>query len=396
MITPSLGDRSLFPTLAPRAYLNHCAISPLSTPVVNKIVEITTDYAARGTGAFWRWREAMAALKVQLAALIGAAPGDLALTPNTTWGVTAIATCLPWRRGDRVVVFSGEFPTNVTPWQRAAELHGLEVVMLDVDDFALDPALGLDRLTAELERGVRLVATSSTQFNTGLTMPVGAMAAACHAHGAELFVDGIQSVGLIPLDVDALKIDYMTCGSHKWLMGPEGTGFLYVRPGRAEHLRPHLAGWLSHEEPTRFLFEGAGHLRYDRPIRKTADFLEGGAPNVAGLAALSASVALLAQLGQPALFDHANAYLDALEAPLIDRGFTSLRSPRPQARSGILALKPPPGVEIVALWRALTDAGVSCTMPDGLLRFAPHWPNHLDEIPFVLSQIDTLTPRAVF
>jgi selenocysteine lyase/cysteine desulfurase len=239
-------------------------------------------------------------------------------------------------------------------------------------------------------RPVRLVAVSFVQFQTGLRMPLAEIAALCHRNGAELFVDGIQGVGCVPLDVRATGIDYLTCGSHKWLMGIEGAGFLYVRPERVAALRPVLAGWLSHENGVGFLFEGDGHLRYDRPIRRRADFLESGAMNTVGCAALEAAVDRLLELGIEAVFAHVQSYLDRLERELVARGFTSLRAAQPSGRSGILSVRPPEHLGLIEVWQQLGQAGITCTIPDGCLRFAPHWPNAPSELDTVLAVVDLL------
>ncbi|HJL15967.1 MAG TPA: aminotransferase class V-fold PLP-dependent enzyme [Sandaracinaceae bacterium LLY-WYZ-13_1] len=382
----ALEDRGLFPDLEAFAYLNHAAISPPSTEVRRAVQAVLDTYARRGVGAFGAWRAQRERLRARLAGLVGAAPEDLALVSSTTRSVVDVALCFPWVPGDRVLCLRGEFPTNVTPWQRAAETFDLELTFLDVADFATDE--GLAKLDAELDRGLRLVAVSAVEFQTGLRMPVEAIAARCRDAGAQVFVDAIQAVGVVPVDVARWGVDYLGCGSHKWLMGLEGAGFLYVKPGRAEALVPRVAGWLSHEDPLTFLFEGPGHLRYDRPIRPEPTFLESGAMNGAGFAALEASVAQIEALGTEAIFAHVQRYHDALEPALRDRGFASERSEDPSRRSGILALRPPDGVDLGALVRALGERGVACTMPDGRLRFAPHWPNALAEVPRVIEALD--------
>ena len=385
-----LGDRSLFPDLEARAYLNHAAVSPVSSAVRHAVTAALDDYARRGVGAIGAWIEQRTRLRGKLAALIGARPEEIAFVPNTTSGVTDIALCFPWQRRDRVVLFTGEFPANVTPWQRAAELHHLETTFLSLEPFARSADEGLESLRVELARGVRLVAVSLVQFQTGLRMPVEAMAKLCQKHGAQLFVDGIQGVGAVPIDVERSGVDYLACGGHKWLMGLEGAGFLYVRQKRAAQLRPHVAGWLSHRNGLSFLFEGSGHLRYDRPIKQTAEFVEGGAYNTLGYAGLEASVDLLAQVGIDSIHAHANAYLDVLEPLLVERGFQSLRSSSSDARSCILGTIPPEGRPVTELHRALAARGIAVTIPDGVLRFAPSWPNSVAEIPGVMAAIDAV------
>jgi len=383
-----LGDRSLFPDLGAQVYVNHGAISPPSLAVRAAVVGVIDDYAAHGVAAFPRGLAQRSELREKLGRLIGAGGADIALMPNTTRGVSDVALCFPWRRGDRVILLDGEFPSNVTPWQRAAELFGLEIAWIPVAEFLASEEQGLARLERELERGARLCAVSAVEFQTGLRMPVEAMATLCHRAGAEIFVDAVQCCGAVPIDVAAAGIDYLAAGGHKWLMGLEGTGFLYVSPDRIDALRPNVAGWLSHEDAVGFLLRGAGLLRYDRPIKKRADFLEGGNVNTAGLAGLGAALDLILQLGVPEIFAHVNGILDPLEAGLLERGFHSLRSRDPRQRSCTLSMLPPRAESAVELHRLLGARGVSCSVPDGLLRFTPHWPNDLGQVSEVLAAVD--------
>jgi len=383
----SFGSRALFPHLKPVAYLNHSAISPPSLPVQSAVHAVLADYAERGVDAFVSWMAQRDRLRADLSELINARPEDIGFVPNTTQGIINMAMCMPWRPGDRIVLFDGEFPTNITPWQRAAKEFDLELVFLSLAGFD-DTGNGLARLKAELQRGVRLVAVSAVQFQTGQRLPLDDMGQLCREYGALFSVDAIQACGVVPVDVQASQIDFLACGSHKWLMGLEGCGFIYIRPERVRTLIPRLAGWLSHEDGLGFLFDGSGHLRYDRPIRKRADFVEVGAYNVTGFAALEASLSLIQQLGVSNIHAHVNAYLDVLEAGLIDRGFVSARADRRANQSGILSVLPPDGVALSSLVESLSVQHVSCSMPDGRLRFAPHWPNDVAEVPQVLAAID--------
>jgi cysteine desulfurase/selenocysteine lyase len=378
-----LGDRSLFPELTARAYLAHASISPVSARIRAAVEALLDDYERGGALAYARWAAQRRRLREQLAELVGARSEDIALVSSTTRGISDIALCIPWSPGDRVLLFCGEFPANVTPWQRAAELYSLKRRFLDARDYLEDPAGALSALEAELALGARLVAVSAVEFQTGLRMPLARMAEICHAHGAELAVDAVQACGAVPVDVVKEQIDYLSSGAHKFLMGLEGAGFVYVSPRVVGRLRPRVAGWLSHEQPDSFLHAGPGHLRYDRPIRQSADFLEGGTLSAVGFAALGASVEVLLELGVPAIFSHVNRYLDELEPLVVARGFRSLRAPDPERRSCILSFLPKPGMNLEQLRTALGKRGVVCAIPDGLLRFAPHWPNHLDEIPLV-------------
>ncbi len=384
---PQLGDRALFPDLEGTAYLAHAAISPLSIPVCERIAEVVTDYGRGGMVGFARWAPRLRQVRQDLAAMISADPSEVAFVANTTQGVIDIAFGMPWRKGDRVVLFDGEFPANVTPWQQAGEEFGLDLCWLSLDPFQRSVDEGLAELERVLDRGVRIVAVSAVQYKTGLQMPLADMAALCHKYEAEIFVDAIQALGATPVDV-SWGIDYLSSGSHKHLMGAEGAGFLYVAERCAATLKPRLAGWLGRKESAAFLMGDEPCLSYDDPFKLGAQALETGTSNVIGLAALGASIELLSQLGVPAIHAHVDAYLDQLEAGLIERGFRSHRAKAAALRSTLLSVTVPEDVRLSKLGAALRGRGVVCNTPDGLMRFAPHWPNAHSEVPEVLAAFD--------
>jgi len=397
-----LGSRALWPRLQWRIHANFASVSPASEPVLAFAAAQMRDMAERGAAAFVSWIGQRERLRGRLAALCSCDPADVGLLGNTTAGVTAIALSQPWPTGSTVLGFAGEFPANVTPWQQAAALFNLHLELLPLPDPAgPDPAADLltrveDRLRG-LQHGpnpVFVVAISAVQFQTGWQAPLGQLAALCHRYCARLSVDAVQALGLVPLDLPALGIDFLACGSHKWLMGPEGGGLLYVAPQHLQDWQPRTAGWLSHQDPVEFLFRGAGHLRYDRPIRQRADQVEGG--NVAGpsLAGLEMAVALIQQLPAQAIWDHVQAWHDAVEPGLLAMGFESLRARDDGGRSGILALRPPVDVDPVVLQRLVVRRGVLCSLPDGLLRLAPHWCSPLAECAEVVAVIQEAVAEA--
>jgi selenocysteine lyase/cysteine desulfurase len=384
----ALGDRSLYPDLQAKAYLAHAAVAPVSTLVKEAVSRLLASYAAQGNGAFFEWMEQREKLREKLGRLIGAKGEDIALSSGTSRGLTDIALSLPWRTGDKVVLFDREFPANVCPWQRAAELFGLELAFVDTSRAIADTGGVLDQVETVLRGGARLVAVSAVQFQTGLRMPLEGLGRLCARYGAELCVDAIQACGVIPLNVEQLGIDYLVTGGHKWLLGPEGVGFVYARAERARALVPRTSGWLSHEDGTSFLFAGKGQLRYDRPIKQSIQMLEGGSCSALGFAALEAGIEPLLALTPAAILAHVGAYLDPLERGLVARGFRSLRAVDPASRSAILTLDPPDGVGATELSNALKARGVYASMPDGLLRLAPHFSNAPSEIETVLAAVD--------
>lgn len=385
---PTLGSRELFPDLEPLVYCNHAALSPPSWPVRRAMQNALVDFGRRGASAYGTHISQRNRLRGKLAQLIGVSADELAFIPNTSYGVTAIAFSFPWRAKDRVVLFEGEFPANVTPWLQAAKHFDLTPVMLSLRDFQESDEVGLAKLEEALQQGARLVAVSAVQFQSGLRMPLAAMAKVCHAHGAELFVDAIQALGIVPLDARTLGIDYLASGGHKWLMGPEGTGILYVRKERGGALVPNLASWLSQEDGLRFLLEGPNLMRYGAPFKQGSAMFETGCVNAIGLVGLEAALDLVMALGPQTILTHAMRWADGIESGLVERGFTSLRAAEEARRSGILSLLPPVGISVVDLQRALATRGVIAATPDGALRLSPHWENNLDEAEQVLLSTD--------
>jgi selenocysteine lyase/cysteine desulfurase len=384
----ALGDRSLYPHLEADAYLAYAATAPVSSLVKVAVNRVLDDYAKQGNVAFFDWIEQRERLRTKLGKLVGAPASDIALTSGTTRGISDLALCLPWQAGERIVLFDREFPANVSPWQNAARLFGLRLELVSMAHAVEDEDSFMRPLATLLEEGARLVAVSAVQFQTGLKMPLARIAQLCARYGAELCVDAIQACGVVPLDAPALGIDYLLTGGHKWLLGPEGVGFVYARPERARALVPRTAGWLSHEDGTRFLFAGPGELRYDRPIKTSLQMLEGGSSSTLGFAAMEAGIEPILSLSPAAIFAHVNLYLDRLEPAVVDRGFRSRRAPVTEGRSCILSFEPPPGISAADLVSQLRSRGVFASMPDGLLRFAPHFPNAQSEIETVLAALD--------
>ncbi|MBI5608515.1 MAG: aminotransferase class V-fold PLP-dependent enzyme [Deltaproteobacteria bacterium] len=383
---PQLGDRSLFPHLQVPYYANFAAISPPSQPVEQAVAAQVRDVAERGSGSFVTWIGARKALKEQLASLIGAHADDLGLAPNTTMGVAAIAFGIDLHPGDRILCVRGEFPANVVPWQQAARRFGATVDFLPAPEAFATARDWLNECSHLLP--AKILAVSAVRFDTGWRAPLAELAELCHRHGTQLAVDAVQAVGVVPLDVTALGVDYLACGSHKWLMAPEGSGLLYVRPGLAEALHKTLAGWLSVADPADFLTRGPGLLRYDKPVRDRADFLEGANLAASSCAGLAASVTILQRIGVSNIYQHVQQWHDALEPYLLRRGFTSLRPREAERRSGILACRPPAGVDVVALQARLAEHGVSCSIPNGNLRFSAHWPSPLAEVAGLTDRLE--------
>lgn len=370
----TLGSRDLYPRLQFPIYLAHSAIAPISIPVEKRMKETMMAYAQQGMGCVMQFVEERESLRSSLAQLLNASPKEIALTKNTSEGIIAVAQSLPWKTGDKIILFEGEFPSNITPWLQVAKQQQLNPIFLSKPE---SPQKVLDEVETTLKKGAKLLSLSAVQFQTGFRMPLEEIGILCNQYDCLFFVDAIQACGVMPINVKAQHIDFLSTGGHKWLMGVEGTACTYIREDRLPLLQHRFASWLSHQDGLSFLFEGAGLLRYDRPIKEDASFLEGGVANAIGFSGLDASVNLLLEIGIEHIFLHTQRYLDPLEEEMLHLGFQSLRVKG--AESSILSLIPPKGFTVMDLVPKYAHKGVCITGPDGLLRIAPHWCNNHQE-----------------
>ncbi len=384
----ALGDPTPIARVEAAVYLAYAAVSPVTLGVRAAVDAVLNDFARHGRGAVLNWVRQRERLREKFAAFLGTQAANLAFSTGTTRGILDLALSIPWRSGDRIVLFDGEFPANVVPWQSVSGLFDLRVERLPRPD----PRRGEDALLGPLETalkaGARLVALSAVQFQSGLRAPLERVSALCHHYGAELAVDAIQACGVVPIDVAATKVDYLVTGAHKWLMGMEGAAVIYAEPSSARALVPRTAGWLSLHDGTRFLFEGPGELDYDRPVMEQLRYLEAGSAGSVSFAALEAALDPIVELTPERILEHVTSYLAPLETALMERGFQSQRASDPALCSGILSVLPPAGFTAAALCHGLERRGVIASNPDGLLRFAPHYPNAPSELPIVLGALD--------
>jgi len=396
---PRLGSRALYPELEFDAYLAHAAISPLNLAAKTHIEQLLSDTARGGALAFLPWSAQRARLRALFSTLWNIPAEDVALTAGTSYGIRDLALALPLQEADEIITFDGEFPANVSSFRLVAEQKGAKVHFLSrPDPRAADvDAQVLEGLEQRLRAGARFIAVSAVQFQTGYAMPLRAITELARRFGAFVLVDAIQAAGAMPLNLTELDVDAATVGAHKWLLGIEGAGALYIKRSFYQTLKPITLGWTSLEGGEDFLFQGKGKLSYTLPCRSSALAFEGSTPNVAGFAALEAGLSICLALQPGAIFQHIQSYHDQLEPELLALGLTSMRTRAGSGRSGLLSFDLPEGIELSVLLRELRARGVMASSPDGLLRFAPHFSNSLDEIPRVVEAVRralSATPRA--
>lgn len=319
-----------------------------------------------------------AAARSAAAQLIHADPEEIALAPNTSTGLHLAAGALPLRAGDVVLLSDREFPANVYPWL-ARRRSGVVVERVPVTPQGFpDEARLLERLA---DPRVRVLAISAVQFSSGFRADLARLGAACRATGAYLVVDAIQALGAVPVDVRALPVDLLACGGQKWLLGPWGSGFCYVRRELVRELTPPMSGWLSY----RGMEDFSNLLSYDDQLVDDARRFETASAATQDQLGLTASIGLLLELGVEAIA----AYLRALGDPVLEwaagRGVRIASPTDPTHRSQIVCLAPPDAREA---HRRLRQAGIVTSLREGAIRLAPHCYNTIEEMEKVVDVLE--------
>ena len=273
--------RDQFPVTGSLIYLNHAAVAPLCKPAADAMKHLADDALQFGSLHYDQWLAAYEGLREAAARLIGASAREIAIVKNTSEGIAMVATGIDWKAGDKIVVFREEFPANMLPW-KILEDHGVRLECLSVED-------PLDKIDAACQ-GARLLAISFVQYLSGYRADLNAIGEICRRHGCFFFVDAIQGLGAFPLDVERAQIDALAADGHKWLLGPEGCGILYVRRDRLDGIRPVEFGWTN-------VAKYNDYASRDLTLRPDAGRYECGTLNTIGCFGLRAALEFLLEVG---------------------------------------------------------------------------------------------------
>jgi cysteine desulfurase / selenocysteine lyase len=355
--------RAAMPTASRVAYFDHAAVAPLPSPTRDSIRAWLDQATDEGDVAWTGWARRLEEVRRRAAAMIDAEPAEIALVPNTTSGISLVAEGYPWQAGDNVVTLANEFPSNQYAWMNLAS-RGVELRRVEVAGGVVD----LDRIEAACDSRTRILTVSWVGFATGWRIDVRQVAALCQRRGCLFFLDAIQGLGVFPLDVRADGIDFLAADGHKWMLGPEGAGLLFIRREHLPMLRPLMVGWNS-------VTQGNDYSRVELNLRPDAARYEGGSQNMVGFIGLGASLDLLAELGvgpkASPVAEHVLAITDYACDRLLELG-AELLAPRTAGhRSGIVTFKLP-GHDANEIRRRLEAAGIIVRCRSGGVRISPH------------------------
>lgn len=370
--------RSEFALPAYSVYLNHAAVSPLPFRVISAVDGALRE-AAPGADQIWSRRLAECdRIRGAAARLMGAGHAqEVAFVPNTSSGLSYIAEGLEWKDGDNVVTAECEFPSNLYPWLGLVD-RGVDVRRVR----EVDGAVSLEAIERALTPRTRVVALSWVEYATGFRFDLRALAKLCRAHDALLVIDAIQGLGALPLDVSEAGVDVCVSGSHKWLLGGEGIGLLYVSDRVLDKVRPVVRGWFSVEAPLGPVVDPPAYL-------PGAARFQPGTMNVAGIYGLGAAIDWLLEIGAERVGERVLTLAKRVERGLARLGFSLAAARAPGSESGIVSGEHPER-SARELCAALAKRDVQVAHRVGRLRISAHFYNTEEEIDACLSALAEL------
>lgn len=359
-----------FPIQRNLIWLHHAGIAPLCEPAARAMRDFATQASEWASYRYPTWLDTYEGFRVAAARLIGAGPREIAIVKNTSEGIATVQLGIDWKPGDRVVAFREEFPANYYPW-KLLESKGISVEWLSI----YDPLDWIERAA----KSARLLAISHVNYLTGHRVDLEAIGAICKQNGTFFLVDAIQGLGVFPIDVERMHIDALSADGHKWLMGPEGCGILYIRRDRQDEIRPVEFGWTN----------VAGYNDYasrDMALREDAGRYECGTLNTIGVYGLRAAMEFVLAMGVREIGGRVLAHTRMLSDGLASKGFELARPWSANTASGIVAFRSPSEApeHIVA---RLRSAGIIGAVRQGWVRFAPHFYQTEEEMTKVLTRL---------
>jgi cysteine desulfurase/selenocysteine lyase len=361
--------RALFPVTERLNYLNHAAVSPPPRPTIEAIQTQLRDVSENGSVNFGAWLATKERARNLLADMLGAQAEQIAFLRNTSDALSTVANGLKWRAGDNIVTFRNEFPSNIYPWLRLRDAFGVEVRMCEERNGRID----LDELIGMMDDKTRLVAISHVQYASGFRADLERIGRAARARDALLVVDVIQSLGVVPFDVDANLVDVAAGACHKWLLTPEGVGWLYLSPRARERVEPTLVGWVSVPNP-----EDYGNFEQGWNVGTLA--WETGTGPAALIYGLEASLKLLTETGVQRIQQHLETLTDHLCELLENSDYDLVSSRRAGEKSAIVCIRSSAAVTPLDLYRHLKKKDIITAPRGDRLRISPHLYNNIDEI----------------
>lgn len=363
--------RDNFPVTGSKVFLNHAAYSPLPRPVVD-IMRTYNDELSR-----FEIDEAKYSLgKEHFAKLVGAKKEEVALVQNTSTGINIVANMINYQKHANIVTTDMEYPSVVYPWLK--KKLGVKVRYIENED----GKISLENVEEIVDNKTAVVVISHVEYVNGFKHDLRGLSEIVHENDAFLVVDAIQSLGAIPVDVCKDGVDFLTASCYKWLLGPAGVGYLYVRDELIESFTPPFIGWGS-VDPKIFETIQFWEIRKLK-LSTTASRFEIGSPSFVSLVGASVAIKLLLEVGLENIQKRILSLTELLMDSVEDLGYR-LTSPRElQHRSGIVHFL---AKDAQKKADRLKDKNIIISARSNGLRVSPHFYNTEEEIELLIQEL---------
>ena len=363
--------RKEFPVARSKTFLNHAAYSPLPQRVMDVMKKYNEDLS------HFEIDESKYSLGQEFfAKLIDCSKDEVALVPNTSTGLNIVANMLDYPQDSNIVTTDLEYPSVVYPWLNRK--LGVEVrYVRNVDGRIL-----FEDVEKIVDDKTVVISISHVEYVNGFRNDLRRLSEIAHEHGAYLVVDAIQSLGAVPVNVARDNVDFLTASCYKWLLGPAGAGYLYVRRELVETFDPPFVGWAS-VEPGVFDTIEFWDMRRLR-LSKTASRFEVGSPSFISFVGAAVSIQLLLSLGVENIQKHILDLTESLMNSVKDLDLQLTTPKDKDHRSGIVHFL------IDGAQRRserLREKGVIVSARSNGLRVAPHFYNTKEEIEHLIQEL---------
>jgi len=374
--------RELFPYLRTgRIYFNHASSAPVSQRVLTAIRSFLVNASELKIEDYPSFLKIMEETKKELGIYLNCDSERIAFLDNTTNGINVLAAGIEWKKGDRILLNDAEFPGNVYPFMHL-QRRGVEVDFVRSDN----GAASADAIIDAIKPGTRLVSVSQVQFLSGYRVDLKKLSKACKEKDIILCVDAIQGLGAIRMDLKEEEVDFISCGTQKWMLGLQGLSYIYVSEELQKKMTPAYMGWLSVNDAWNL-------LDYKLDPKSSAALFQTGTLNSLGIYSLHASLGLFKEFGYSNVEEHVLNNTEYLIDQLTGLGIQPMAGGERKNLSGIVAFKHKNAQHI---FDELENHNITCAIREGAIRIAPHFYNTEEEIDRFIEVLKAAVQRSTF
>jgi len=354
-------------------YFNHAASGPVSSVLKDEFNFLLQESSEGNFISYYSFKEKVDDSKELLGEILNCSADRVAFTDNTSNGLNILAQGVRWKKGDRILLNDAEFPTNVYPFLNLEE-QGVEIDFVK----SKDGIVTAEDVISAVKPGTRLISISYVQFLSGYRVDLKKIGKYCKENEIIFSVDAIQGLGAVTLDVEECNVNYLSCGTQKWMLGVQGLAFIYIDKDLQNMIKTVPLGWLSVSNAWDF-------LDYKIDLKSSASRYQSGTLNTFGIFAFNTSLNLFKKFGFKNIEQQILCNTFYFNKLLSDSGFEPvLLNCAEENISGIVSFKSDNSEKI---FNHLTEKNIICSERLGYIRLSPHFYNTKNDIDKVVAEI---------